>query len=74
VKPASWDGFMPLNAAHRSGSSMTPDVPPDDQMALWRQDYQTMRGEIFFGNVPKFDEILRVVGDFEKRFNKSPTA
>ena len=46
-------------------------VPPDDQLALWRQDYQTMRGEMFFGNVPKFDEILCVVGDFEKRFNQS---
>ena len=33
-----------------------------------------MRGEMFFGEVPTFDEILRVVGDFEKRFNKSPTA
>jgi hypothetical protein len=22
-------------------------VPPDDQLALWRQDYQTMRGEMF---------------------------
>jgi len=28
-----------------------------------------MRGEMFFGDVPKFDEIIRVVGDFEKRFN-----
>ena len=46
-------------------------VPPDDQLALWRQDYQTMRGEMFFGNVPKFDEILCVVGDFEKHFNQS---
>ena len=46
-------------------------VPPNDQLALWRQDYQTMRGEMFFGNVPKFDEILCVVGDFEKRFNQS---
>lgn len=28
------------------------------------------RGEMFFGEVPTFDEILRVVGDFEKRFNQ----
>ncbi|MEJ0090564.1 MAG: nucleotidyl transferase AbiEii/AbiGii toxin family protein [Limisphaerales bacterium] len=46
-------------------------IPSDDQLAAWRQDYQTMRGEMFFGDVPKFDEILRVVGDFEKRFNQS---
>jgi hypothetical protein len=26
---------------------------------------------MFFGEVPTFDEILRVVGDFEKRFNQS---
>jgi hypothetical protein len=37
----------------------------------WRQDYQAMRSEMFFGDVPKFDEILRVVGEFEKRFNQS---
>ena len=32
-----------------------------------------MRSEMFFGDVPKFDEILRVVGEFEKRFN-SPSS
>jgi hypothetical protein len=31
-----------------------------------------MRGEMFFGEVPAFDEILRVVGDFEKSFNQTP--
>ena len=46
-------------------------IPSDDQLAAWRQDYQIMRGEMFFGDVPKFDAILRVVGDFEKRFNQS---
>ena len=45
-------------------------VPPDDQLAAWRQDYQTMRGEMFFGKVPTFDEILGVVGAFEKQFNQ----
>lgn len=61
----SWVDYTPL----RPGSLRL--VPPDDQLAPWRQDYQTMRGEMFFGDVPKFDEILRVVGDFEKRFNQS---
>ena len=46
-------------------------IPSDDQLAAWRQDFQIMRSEMFFGDVPKFDEILRVVGDFEKRFNQS---
>lgn len=46
-------------------------VPPADQLSPWRQDYQTMRSEMFFGDVPKFDEILRVVSEFEKRFNQA---
>jgi hypothetical protein len=29
-----------------------------------------LRGEMSFGEVPTFSEILRVVGDFEKRFNQ----
>ena len=28
-----------------------------------------MKKEMFFGEVPNFDEILRVVGDFERKFN-----
>jgi hypothetical protein len=46
-------------------------VPPHEQLAFWRQDYQSMRDEMFFGEVPKFNEILSVVDDFEKRFNQS---
>lgn len=44
-------------------------LPLPEQEAEWRQDYQAMRAEMFFGEVPTFDEILRVVGDFEKEFN-----
>jgi len=44
-------------------------LPPKDQADGWRADYGAMRDEMFFGEVPKFDEILAVVGDFEKRFN-----
>jgi hypothetical protein len=44
------------------------------QLAAWRRDYQTMRGEMFFGDVPTFDEILRVVGEFEWQFNDSASA
>jgi len=46
-------------------------LPPAHHLEAWRKDYQEMRGEMFFGEVPTFDEILRVVGDFEKRFNES---
>jgi hypothetical protein len=46
-------------------------VPLTDQLPAWKQDYQAMREDMFFGEVPAFDEILRVVGDFEQRFNKA---
>jgi hypothetical protein len=46
-------------------------VPTSEQVAPWRQDYQTMKTEMFFGEVPKFDEILSVVRAFEKEFNES---
>ena len=45
-------------------------LPRDDQITAWRQDYNAMRGEMFFGEVPTFDEILNVVGSFEREFNQ----
>jgi hypothetical protein len=30
-----------------------------------------MQREMFFDEIPSFDEILRVVSEFEKRFNES---
>ena len=44
-------------------------VPLDDQMAEWQRDYAAMRDEMFFGEVPSFDVIMRAVRDFEKSFN-----
>lgn len=44
-------------------------VPPEDQLPHWRRDYDAMRESMFFGEPPHFDEILRVVGEFEGRFN-----
>lgn len=44
--------------------------PRPDQEADWRRDYQAMQTAMFFGTVPDFDEILRVVGEFERRFNE----
>jgi hypothetical protein len=46
-------------------------VPLMDQLPAWKQDYQSMSEDMFFGKVPTFDEVLGVVGEFEKRFNKS---
>ncbi len=45
-------------------------VPPGDQAPAWRQDYRTMQAEMFFGEVPSFEEVLRVVGEFEAQFNQ----
>jgi hypothetical protein len=46
-------------------------IPLPEQKAAWKQDYQSMSEAMFFGEIPSFDEILGVVGDFEKRFNKA---
>jgi hypothetical protein len=44
-------------------------LPLPHQVSAWQTDYQSMRSEMFFGDVPRFDEILRVVAEFERRFN-----
>ena len=44
-------------------------VPPADQLPEWQADYNAMRGPMFFGDVPGFDEILELIGAFEVRFN-----
>ena len=49
-------------------------LPTGNQRAAWKQDYDAMRDTMFFGATPEFDEILSVVGDFERRFNKSAGA
>lgn len=46
-------------------------LPHAAQAPSWRRDYQAMSSTMFFGAVPTFDEVLRVVGDFERRFNAS---
>jgi hypothetical protein len=47
-------------------------LPPDSHLKAWRRDFDEMRGPMFFGEVPTFDEVLRVVGTFEKTFNGTP--
>ena len=49
-------------------------LPNDNCLAAWKQDYEKMRGFYFFGEPPKFDEIMREVGAFEKQFNQASTA
>ena len=49
-------------------------IPPPEQMTEWQQDYEAMRQQMFFGEVPTFDEIMKVVGEFEQEFNRSASA
>jgi hypothetical protein len=44
-------------------------TPPSDHRAAWEQDYNEMAEAMFYGSRPEFGEILRVVGEFEHRFN-----
>jgi hypothetical protein len=49
-------------------------VPPAEQLKDWAADYQAMGTEMFFGPVPDFDEVMKTVGDFERRFNGSSSS
>ncbi|MPZ47285.1 MAG: nucleotidyl transferase AbiEii/AbiGii toxin family protein [Betaproteobacteria bacterium] len=44
-------------------------LPPEEERSAWARDYDAMRDTMFFRSAPTFDEILRVVGEFERRFN-----
>jgi hypothetical protein len=46
-------------------------LPQDDQLSDWRNDYTSMQSEMFFGSVPKFDEMLSVIGTFQNEFNQT---
>ncbi len=52
---------------HKPGSFRL--TPPDDQLAAWQADYQTMLGPMFFGNTPTFAEIMAAATAFETTFN-----
>lgn len=59
-------------------STLTPAtlrlLPADAHLAGWRRDYEQMQGPMFFGDAPSFDDILKVVGDFQRRFTAAATA
>lgn len=44
-------------------------LPRADQDADWRSDYEAMRGEMFAGETPPFDDILSTVHLFELELN-----
>ena len=54
-------------STHKPGSFRL--VPRPAQLPAWETDYQAMLGPMFFGHAPSFEEILVVVGEFEKVFN-----
>lgn len=45
-------------------------LPVEAHASSWRQDYGAMSRTMFFGTVPAFDEVLSVVGEFQRRFNE----
>ena len=49
-------------------------VPATTALAAWKQDYEKMRAVYFFGEPPTFEEVLGVVGEFEKHFNQQAKA
>lgn len=44
-------------------------LPAEADRPDWQADYEGMRQEMFYGDVPTFDEILVVVGEFQARLN-----
>lgn len=44
--------------------------PPPEHREHWRKDYEEMAIAMFYRERPSFDEILRVVGEFETSFKR----
>jgi hypothetical protein len=45
-------------------------LPAAAHLNVWRANYDRMKEPYFFGEPPTFDQILRVVGEFEQQFNQ----
>ncbi len=59
----TWVDYSTLNPGHLRL------VPAEADRPAWQADYEGMQREMFYGDVPTFDEILSVVGDFQARLN-----
>jgi hypothetical protein len=46
-------------------------TPPDHYLSAWRADYNDMQSEMFYGEVPPFDDVLRAIEEFQAAFNES---
>jgi hypothetical protein len=47
-------------------------LPPEGQVATWRHDYEAMAGSRVSFRVPAFEDVLKIVGEFEHCFNEHP--
>ena len=46
-------------------------VPPDSIIEQWREDYQVMTRNMFYGNFLTFDELINRITELQKRINTS---
>ena len=44
-------------------------VPAESDRPAWQADYEAMQQEMFYGDVPAFDDIMAVVSNFQVRLN-----
>lgn len=44
-------------------------LPRTEHLNVWKRDYAAMRDSMFFEEPPAFEQLLQVVGDFERAFN-----
>lgn len=47
-------------------------IPTSEQLPSWQTDYAAMRGEMFYGEVPSFEEVLGAIQAFQNDFNRTP--
>lgn len=45
-------------------------MPTDARLAEWRRDYNAMREEMFAGEQPSFEQLLKAAKGFEEAFNQ----
>ncbi len=45
-------------------------VPLADQLSDWKTDYRDMQAEMFYGEVPAFDEVMAAIQEIQDRFNR----
>jgi predicted nucleotidyltransferase component of viral defense system len=65
---SSWVDY----STHKPGTFRL--TPPQEHLAGWRSDYESMQGPMFFGATPGFQELLSKVAEFERRFNAAARA